>query len=92
MENDVSNPCIDIDVCIFEIESEPLLVYIEAIVPVCGIYYENFIPWFAFVGPRLPTLNQSVPFTIPSGYGAIVKENVNPGDPSETFYEFFSDK
>jgi hypothetical protein len=92
LENDGSNPSTDIDVYQFEIGSDPMLVYIEAIVPVCGIYYQDFVPWFALVGPGLPAPNQTVPFTIPSGYGAIVKENVDPGDPRETFYEFFGGK
>ena len=84
LENDGVTPCTDIDVYQFEIQSEPLLVYIEAIVPVCGNYYEEFVPWFALVGPGLPLPNQTVPFEIPPGYGAIIGENVNPGDPRET--------
>lgn len=92
LENDGSNPCDDIDVFQFEIASDPMLVYIEAIVPVCGVYYEDFVPWCALVGPGLPQPNQTVPFDIPSGYGAIVLENVAPGSPRETFYEFFGGK
>ena len=92
LENDGSSPCNDVDVYTFEIGSDPMLVYIEAIVPVCGVYYEDFVPWFVLNGPGLPLPNQSVPFNISEGYGAIVKENVNPGDPRDTFYEFFGGK
>ena len=92
LETDFTNPSTDIDVYQFEIGSEPMVVFIQAIVPVCGIFYEDFVPWFALVGPGLPAPNQTVPFDIPSGYGAIVKENVDPGDPRETFYEFFGGK
>jgi len=33
-----------------------------------------------------------LPFDIPDGYGAIVQENVEPGEERETFYEFFGGK
>ncbi len=90
--NDGSSPCDDIDVYQFEITDDPLLVYLEVIVPVCGVYYENFVPWFALVGPGLPDPGQEVPFEIPNGSGAVVMENVYPGEPRETFYEFFGGK
>ena len=87
-----SSPSTDIDVYEFEISDESMLVYIEVIVPVCGGYYADFVPWFALVGPGLPLPNQSLPFEIPLGYGAVVRENVIPGEPRDTFYEFFGGK
>ena len=87
LENDGVNPCEDIDVFSFTIRQDPKNVYIELIVPVVDDYYEEFVPWFALVGPGLPEQNQTLPFEIPSGYGVIVKENVEPGTERETFYE-----
>ncbi len=90
LENDRINPCKDIDVYTFEI-ANPTRVYIEAIVPVCP-EYEEFVPWFALVGPGLPESEHELPFTIPEGYGVVVKENVKPGEPREKFYEPFGGK
>jgi hypothetical protein len=90
LENDGINPCSDVDVYRFEI-TEPARVYIEGIVPVCRQYTE-FVPWFALVGPGLPQPTYEVPMSIPEGYGAIVVENVAPGEERETFYEPFGGK
>ena len=92
LENDGVTPCEDIDAFTFKIRNKPKNVYIELIVPVVDDYYEEFAPWFALVGPELPEPNQTLPFDIPPGYGAIVKENVEPGDERETFYEPFGGK
>jgi len=92
LENDGVNPCEDIDVFKFKIRNQPKLVYIELIVPVFEEYYGEFVPWFALIGPGLPEPNQTLPFDIPQGYGAIVKENVEPGEERETFYEPFGNK
>lgn len=86
-----TNPCNDIDVYQFEIK-RTMKMYVELIVPVVGDYYKNFVPWFALVGPGLPDPGMDLPFQLPNGYGAIVKENVKPGDPRETFYEPFGNK
>ena len=90
LEHDGINPCNDIDVYRFEI-NKPSRVYIEAIVPKFKPY-SNFTPWFAVVGPNFPVPNYDLPFDIPEGYGAIVKEDVEPGNPRETFFEFFGGK
>jgi hypothetical protein len=82
----------DIDVYSFTIKNQPLRIYLEVIVPVCDGYYANFTPWFALVGPGLPPPNQTLPFTLPQGYGAIVLEDVPPGQPREQFYEPFGGK
>ena len=92
LENDGVNPCEDIDAFTFKIRNKPKNVYVELIVPVVDDYYEEFVPWFALVGPGLPEPNQTLPFDIPPGYGVIVKENVEPGDERETFYEPFGGK
>lgn len=91
LENDRVNPCFDIDVYKFRL-IRPVNMYIELIVPVVEDYYEDFCPWYALVGPGLPDSDQSLPFEIPDGYGVFIKENVEPGQPRETFYEFFGDK
>lgn len=82
----------DIDVYKFKINKQTKNIYIELIVPVIEDYYENFVPWFALVGPNLPTPDYNLPFEIPEGYGAIVKENVEPGSERETFFEPFGGK
>jgi len=91
LEKNNTNQSEDIDVFKFKI-IRPMKMYIELIVPVVDEYYINFVPWFAVVGPGLPDPTQELPFELPNGTGAIVKENVNPGDPRETFYEFFGNK
>ena len=91
LETDGINPCKDIDVYKIKIR-RAVSMYVELIVPVIDDYYENFVPWFAVVGPGLPEPTQELPFNIPCGYGAIIKENVAPGEPRETFYEFFGNK
>jgi hypothetical protein len=91
LEHNDTNPCDDIDMYQFKIR-KPMKMYVELIVPVVGDYYINFVPWFAIVGPGLPNPGQELPFELPSGYGAIVKENVKPGDPRKTFYEPFGNK
>jgi hypothetical protein len=92
LENDTVNPSEDIDVFKFKVRNPNDRIYIELIGPVCDGYYENFIPWFALVGPGLPDPGQTLPFEIPAGYGAIIKENVNPGEEREQFYEPFGGK
>ena len=88
-ELNISN---DIDVYSFTINNKPLRIYLEVIVPVCNGYYANFTPWFALVGPGLPPPNQTLPFDLPQGYGAIVKQDVPPGSDREQFYEPFGGK
>lgn len=90
LENDGINPSDDIDVYAFSIE-KATRVYVELIVPACPIY-ETFVPWFAIVGPGLPNPEVELPFSIPDGYGAIVCENVKPGEEREKFYEPFGGK
>jgi hypothetical protein len=92
LENDGDNICDDIDVFKFKIKNNPKNVYIELIVPVIEDFYKDFVPWFALVGPKLPDPDQELPFEIPEGYGAIVKENVEPGTDRESFYEPFGGK
>ena len=92
LETDNVNPSKDIDVYKFKVRIPDTRIYIELIGPVCEGYYENFVPWFALVGPDLPDPGQSVPFEIPSGYGAIIKENVQPGEEREQFFEPFGNK
>ena len=91
LEHNGTEPCDDIDVYQFNI-IRPMRMYVELIVPVVDDLYERFVPWFALVGPGLPEPTHQLPFELPSGYGAIVKENVNPGDSRETFYEPFGNK
>jgi hypothetical protein len=90
LENDGINPSDDIDVYAFDI-SEPTRIYIELIVPACPVY-DEFVPWFAFVGPDFPSSDYDFPFDIPQGYGVIVGENVEPGIEREKFYEPFGGK
>jgi hypothetical protein len=92
LETDGVNPSVDIDVYEFEITDQPQRVYVEVIVPVCDGYYENFTPWFALVGPGLPDPGIPLPFDLPPGYGALIGENVAPGEPREQFYEPFGGK
>ncbi len=82
----------DVDVFLFKVGKKPVNIYAELIVPVVDDYYEDFVPWFALLGPDLPSINQTVPFTIPAGYGGIIMENVDPGEPRETFFEPFGGK
>ncbi len=92
LQTDWVNLSTDIDVYMFTIKDNPLRVYLEVIVPECDGFYANFTPWFALVGPGLPGPGQQLPFEIPAGYGAIVKEDVLPGKPRERFYEPFGGK
>ena len=92
LEHDGVNPCDDIDVYKFNIRNRPLNIYIELIVPVYEDYYEEFVPWFALIGPDLPEPTVDLPFDIPEGYGAIIKNNVEPGEQRDTFYEPFCNK
>lgn len=91
LEHNDTNPCEDIDVYQFKIK-RPMKMYVELIVPVIGAIYKDFVPWVAVVGPGLPDPGQELPFELPNGYGAIIKENVKPGEPRETFYEIFGNK
>jgi hypothetical protein len=92
LETDPIHPSTDIDVYTFKIYNHPLRVHLEVTVPVCNGYYANFTPWFALVGPGLPPPNQTVPFNLSQGYGAIIKQDVPPGSPREQFYEPFGGK
>jgi hypothetical protein len=83
-------PATDVDVYEFNI-NEPVQVYIESLVPVCA-GYEEFLPWFALVGPGLPEPLEDLPFDIPDDYGAIVVPNLEPGEPRGTFFEPFGGK
>jgi hypothetical protein len=80
----------DIDVYTFEV-TDPVRLFANAIVPVCP-GYEDLLPWLAVVGPGLPASEEELPFSLPEGYGAVVVENLAPGEPRETFYEFFGAK
>jgi hypothetical protein len=91
LEHDGVNPCVDIDVYKIAVR-RPLSVYVELLVPVVDEYYMDFVPWFAFVGPGLADPGYDLPFDLPVGYGAVVNENVKPGDDRETFYEPFGGK
>ena len=90
LENDDAGYSEDIDVYVFDID-EPARKYLEILVPVCE-GYEEFLPWFALVGPELPEPQETLPFDLPSGYGAVVLQNVAPGEPRDTFYEPFGGK
>jgi hypothetical protein len=92
LETDHIHPSTDIDVYTFKIYNRPLSIHLEIIVPVCNGYYANFTPWLALVGPGLPTPNQTLPFDIPQGYGAIIKQDVPPASLREQFYEPFGGK
>jgi hypothetical protein len=80
----------DVDVYAFEVK-KPVRVYANALVIACPSL-ENLLPWFAVVGPGLPVPNEELPFNLPDGYGAIVVQNKQPGEPRDTFYEPFSAK
>ena len=82
----------DIDVFTFTVREKPVNMYVELIVPDVNGFYDNFVPWYALIGPNLPTITQEVPFDIPQGYGGIIQENVLPGTPRESFYEPFGGK
>jgi hypothetical protein len=82
----------DIDVYMFKVRNKPVNIYVELIVPVVNSYYADFVPWYALIGPGLPEIQQSVPFSIPDGYGGIIMENVEPGEKRETFFEPFGGK
>ena len=85
-------PATDVDYYEFEV-TEPVEVYVEAIVPVCP-GYEDIMPWFALIGPGLPEPEYELPdgVDIPEGYGAIVVPGPVPGEPREQFYEPFGGK
>ena len=91
LETDGVHPCTDIDVYRIPVRRQ-VPMYVELLVPVVDDYYEDFLPWFAVVGPGFPDPTYDLPFTIPDGYGAVVKENVGPGEERETFFEFFGNK
>jgi len=80
----------DVDVYAFEVKKS-VRVYANALVIACPSL-EKLLPWFAVVGPGLPVPNEELPFNLPDGYGAIVVQNKQPGEPRDTFYEPFSAK
>ncbi len=92
LEKDDLNSSDDIDLFEFKVKRRPVRIYVELIVPVVDAYYKDFVPWYAVVGPGLPDCNKTLPFEIPAGYGAIVMENVVPGEDREKFYEPFGGK
>jgi len=92
LKKDGINVSTDIDVYSFTLKNQPLRIYLEVIVPVCDGYYANFTPWFALVGPGLPSPNQTLPFNLPLEYGAIIKQDSPPGSDREQFYEPFGGK
>jgi hypothetical protein len=77
----------DVDVYTFDV-AKPVRLRVKALVTVRP-GSERVLPWFAVVGPGLPKAKQKLPFRVPNGYGAIVVENVAPGEPRKTFYEPF---
>ncbi|MDJ0765754.1 MAG: hypothetical protein QNJ97_22410 [Myxococcota bacterium] len=82
----------DVDVYTFDVKwSWETNVFIETLVPVCA-GYEDFLPAFAIVGPGLPEPSAALPFDIPQGQGAIVVENLEPGEERPQFFEPFGDK
>lgn len=80
----------DVDVYWFTID-KPTDVFIESLVPACP-GYEDFLPWFAVVGPGLPEPEVEVPFDIPAGQGAVVIANLDPGQERTRFFEPFGGK
>jgi len=92
LDKDNLDPNGDIDVFQFKVSNKKVRIYVEIIVPIVEDYYENFLPWYAVVGPNLPEYNDPLPFEIPEGYGAIVMENTEPGEERKTFYEPFGGK
>ncbi|MEW6378146.1 MAG: hypothetical protein AB1611_00915 [bacterium] len=81
----------DVDVYTFNLP-EPSRVFVQSLVPECS-GYENFLPWFAVVGPGLPEPEyDSLPFALPQGQGAIVVKNLEPGQERTSFYEPFGGK
>ena len=66
IDNKNEDPGADIDVYQFKVRIPNIRIYIELIGPVCDGYYENFVPWFALVGPGLSDPGQTLPFNIPS--------------------------
>jgi hypothetical protein len=80
----------DIDVYVFQVD-EPADIYVEVLVPVCR-GYEDFLPWYALVGPGLPEMKTSVPFDIQPDQGIVLRRNLRPGEPRDVFYEFFGGK
>jgi hypothetical protein len=83
-------PADDVDVYRLELD-EATEIFVESIVPVCP-GYEDFLPSFAVVGPGLPAPDETVPFEIPVGEGALVFHDVEPGEERETFFEPFGGK
>jgi hypothetical protein len=81
----------DFDVYEFQVTEEPVLVFANVLVPICPAY-DDLLPWFAVVGPGLPAPEHTLPFTLPEGYGAVVTENLAPGEPRTTYFEPFGDK
>jgi hypothetical protein len=83
-----------LDVDYYELDIDEVAdVYIEAIVPACA-GYEDFMPWFALIGPELPPPVFDLPdeVQLPPGHGAIVVPGPWPGEPREIFYEPFGGK
>ena len=92
LENEGENTGDDIDVYMFKVKNKPVNIYVELIVPVVNDYYAYFVPWYALIGPGLPEITQNLPFDVPSGYGGIIMQNVEPGVERETFFEPFGGK
>ena len=92
LENEGENTGDDIDVFKITVRNRPVNIYVELIVPVVNNHYEDFVPWYALIGPNLPEITEDLPFSIPDGYGGIIMENVEPGSERETFFEPFGGK
>lgn len=80
----------DVDYFWFAI-SGPTGFFAEVIVPVC-LEYETFLPSYALIGHGLPEPSETLPISLPPGYGAIVVPNLKPGEPRDTFFEPFGGK
>jgi len=74
-----------------DVVTEPLRLLVSSVVPICQ-GYEDLLPWFAVVGPGLPETEETLPFDIPEGYGAVVVKNLEPGESRATFCEPFGGK
>jgi hypothetical protein len=83
-------PASDVDVYTFTL-TVPLRLHARAFVPrIAGL--EQFLPSLAVAGPGLPPTGEKLPFALPAGYGAVVVNNLNPGEKRPLFYEPFSGK
>ena len=80
----------DIDVYTFDV-TDPVRVVIDITVQKCEAF-EDFLPWFALVGPGLPEPDEEVPFELSEDNGAIVWKNIEPGEERTEFWEPIGEK